>query len=163
MDKMTFAPSDDSAQPGENVEPWTIVVADDEGDVHMITKLVLSGFLFEGRPVEIISSFSGQETIEILKEHPDTAVLLLDVVMENYTAGLDVVNAVRRELGNSDLRIVLRSGQPGYSNVSAIIREYDINDYVRKESLRQQDLKDRVLIALRSYRDIQNARIEEEQ
>jgi CheY-like chemotaxis protein len=158
MAKMVFAEPPEDRDDDDGREPWLILVADDEGDVHMVTKLVLKDFRFEGRPVELISSYSGGETVELIRKYPRTAVLLLDVVMENYTAGLKVVNDVRTELLNHEVRIVLRSGQAGYANVSEIIRQYDINNFVRKEHLRHQDLKDAVLIALRSYRDIQQAK-----
>lgn len=75
--------------------------------------------------------------------------------MESYTAGLDVVSELRGNNRNHEVRILLRSGQSGYANISELIKQYDINAFLRKESLSQQDLKDAVLLALRSYRDIQ--------
>lgn len=159
MAKMVFTEHNITPEKDEVKEPWTILVADDEGDVHMVTKLVLKNFKFEDRPVNIQSCYSGQETIDFLEKYPRTAVILLDVVMESYTAGLDVVNAIRGNgIANREVRILLRSGQAGYANVSQIIRQYDINSFLRKENLRQQDLKDAVLIALRNFRDIQNAK-----
>lgn len=145
----------------EHDNPWIILIADDEGDVHMITKLVLENFRFDNRPVQILSSYSGKETLQVLEEHPNTAVLLLDVVMESYTAGLDVVSQIRERFHNQEIRILLRSGQAGYANVSRIIQEFDINDFIRKENLRYQDLKDAVTLALRAFRDIQKARTNE--
>ncbi|NBC25229.1 MAG: hypothetical protein GVY08_00065 [Bacteroidetes bacterium] len=59
----------------ESDNPWTIIVADDEGDVHMITKLVLENFRFDNRPVEILSSYSGEDTLKTLEKHPNTAVV----------------------------------------------------------------------------------------
>jgi hypothetical protein len=41
--------------------------------------------------------------------------VLLDVVMETADAGLLLVDYIRRELGLSATRIVLRTGQPGYA------------------------------------------------
>ena len=42
---------------------------------------------------------------ELLKEHPDVAVVFLDVVMETSTAGLDVVKYLREELNYEMTRI----------------------------------------------------------
>ena len=54
---------------------------------------------------------SGEETQAMLRQHPDTAVLLLDVVMETDHAGLEVVRHIRQELKNPFVRIFLRTGQ----------------------------------------------------
>jgi len=68
------------------------------------------------------------------------------------------VETIRNDRSNHEVRILLRSGQAGYANISRVIQQYDINDFLRKEDLQQQDLKDAVLLALRSYRDIQSTK-----
>jgi len=104
--------SDDaSAHPHPNV--WRILIADDEPDVHRITRMVLSGFQFDGRRLELISAYSGEETRQIMAENHDIAMILLDVVMEDDHAGLEVARYIREELNNRYTRIVLRTGQPG--------------------------------------------------
>lgn len=57
-------------------------MVDDEPEVHKVTALALAGFAFEERAVRIYSAYSGKEARTVLAEHPDTAVILLDVVME---------------------------------------------------------------------------------
>ena len=44
-----------------------------------------------------------------MADHPDTAVILLDVVMETDDAGLDVARRIRQEQGNRFVRIILRT------------------------------------------------------
>ena len=61
---------------------WKILVADDDEEVHAITQMVLRGLVFEGRSLQLISARSGAETLEQIVTHPDTAVLLLDVVID---------------------------------------------------------------------------------
>ena len=82
--------------------------------------------------------------------------LILDVVMENAQAGLDVVRTVRNTLHNSMVRIVLRTGQPGQAPEHTVVIEYDINDYKEKTELTQQKLVSCVAAALRGYRDLLN-------
>ena len=53
----------------------------------------------------------------------DIAVILLDVVMESPDAGLALVHTIRETLGRSEVRIVLRTGQPGYAPEMKVIRE----------------------------------------
>jgi CheY-like chemotaxis protein len=139
-------------------EPWVILIADDEKSVHVVTEMVLQGVTFEGRPLQFLSAYSALETIELLGREPNIAVVLLDVVMENWNAGLDAVPVIREHLGLHDVRIVIRTGQSGKSTVSEVIREYDINDFRDKVKLDQGSLTDLIILMLRSYRDIRKAR-----
>ncbi len=67
----------------KSAPPWKIIIADDEEEVHAMTRMVMKKFEFEGRAVELISAYSGKQTIEIMEAQPDVAIILLDVVMEN--------------------------------------------------------------------------------
>lgn len=91
---------------------WKILIVDDELDVHKVTRLVLSGFEFGGRTLELYSAYSAAEARELLGAHPDMAVILLDVVMEDDDAGLKLVRHIRKEQHNNAVRIILRTGQP---------------------------------------------------
>jgi response regulator RpfG family c-di-GMP phosphodiesterase len=133
---------------------WKVLIVDDEPEVHQVTRLVLASFRFESRPLELISAFSAAEARERMHEHPDTAVMLLDVVMETEHAGLDVVRAVREDLANHRVRIVMRTGQPGQAPEQDIISAYDINDYKEKTELTAQRLSTTLFSALRAYRDL---------
>ncbi|PZD71392.1 3'3'-cGAMP-specific phosphodiesterase 2 [Acaryochloris thomasi RCC1774] len=147
--------SDDQDTAASNSEtPWKILVVDDERQVHEVTRLALKNFTFENRTLEIISAYSGQEAQAMLSQHPDTAVLLLDVVMETSQAGLELVKYIRENLHNLFVRIILRTGQPGEVPEISIIKGYDINDYRTKTELTQQKLFSTLVTAIRSYRDI---------
>jgi response regulator RpfG family c-di-GMP phosphodiesterase len=138
--------------PAEN--PWKVLLVDDEPEVHAVTRLVLRGFRFEDRPLEILSAHSASEARAMLGAHPDLALMLLDVVMETEQAGLEVVRYARETLGNRFIRIVLRTGQPGQAPEQDVIRSYDINDYKEKTELTAQKLTTMLYAALRAYRDI---------
>jgi two-component system cell cycle sensor histidine kinase/response regulator CckA len=137
-----------------NNQVWKVLVADDEEEVHVVTKMVLSGLNFENRGIELYSVYSARETIEFLKTHPDISVLLLDVVMDGEEAGLEAVKQIRTELDNQLLRIILRTGQPGRAPESKVVTQYDINDYKEKTELTSLKLKSAIISALRSYRDL---------
>jgi len=144
---------------GESVElnsatKWKIMLVDDEPDIHEVTKMALGGFDFDGRSVEFISAHSGAEAKDLIMEHPDTAVMLLDVVMESDHAGLDVARFVRESAENKTVRIILRTGQPGQAPEREVITEFDINDYKEKTELTSQKLFTLMYASLRSYRDI---------
>jgi response regulator RpfG family c-di-GMP phosphodiesterase len=133
---------------------WTIIIADDEEEVHAMTRLVLSDYEFDGLGLEFVSAYSGAETLQMMQAHPDTAMILLDVVMESDDAGLAVVRAIRREMNNPFVRIVLRTGQPGKAPETQVIASYDINDYKEKTELTAQKLYTTITSSLRTYRDM---------
>ena len=152
-DELLFAA--ESVEIGEkHQERWKILIADDEEEVHAVTRMVLDNFSFEGRPVELLHAYSGRETKKLVQEHPDTAVLLLDVVMEEETTGLEVVKYIRNELKNDVIRIILRTAQPGQAPERQIIMEYDINDYKEKTELTAQKLFTTIIRLLEAYQDM---------
>lgn len=135
-------------------ESWKILIVDDEPEVHAVTKLALSDFNFLGRGLEFHSAFSGEEAQTLIDEHPDAAILLLDVVMETDDAGLKVARYIREQAENHYTRIILRTGQPGQAPERTVIVNYDINDYKSKTELTAQKLFTAVMSSLRSFRDI---------
>lgn len=146
--------NDQTRQPTETVKPWKILVVDDESEVHSVTRLALEDFSFAGRGLEFIDVYSGAEAKQKIKENPDTAIILLDVVMETDDAGLEVARYVRQELGNHFVRIILRTGQPGMAPERRVLKVYDINDYRAKTELTQSRMFTVIYTALSSYRDL---------
>lgn len=151
-----FPGEPDGADSRSGVEPWKMLVVDDVEDVHAVTKLALGNFTFEGRPLEILSAYSGAQAERMMEEHPDLAMMLLDVVMETEHAGLDVVRHVRDTLGNRLVRIILRTGQAGVVPERSVIVDYDINDYKEKTELTTDKLFACVISGLRGYRDLKS-------
>ncbi|MBV5335993.1 DUF3369 domain-containing protein, partial [bacterium] len=133
---------------------WKMLIVDDEPEVHSITKLVLSDFVYKGRPAQFISAYSAAEARRLLGCEAGIAIILLDVVMETDDAGLQLVRYIRDELKNRHVRIILRTGQPGQAPERSVILEYDINDYKAKTQLTAQQLFTTTVAALRSYEDI---------
>ncbi len=138
----------------ENVTPWFILIVDDEESIHQITELTLNQFKFANKPVEFLHAYTGTEACEILSKRRDVAIVLLDVVMESDDAGLKAVDVIRNNIGNKNVRVILRTGQPGQAPETRVIEEYDINGYSEKTELTAKKLHSIVYTALRSYRDI---------
>ncbi|GLR82112.1 DUF3369 domain-containing protein [Azospirillum oryzae] len=143
-----------AAEAAEPVEPWLILIVDDDPAIHATTKMVLRGFAFEGRPAQFLSAATAAEARGVLRDNPAIAVILLDVVMESDDAGLRLVRYIRNELSNRRVRIILRTGQPGQAPERDVILSYDINDYKSKTELTAQKLFTSVVAALRGYQDI---------
>lgn len=144
---------DDEPETGE-LEPlgrWKVVVIDDDPAVHDGTRFALNDYRLHGLGLEIVSAYSAREGRVVLADHPDTAVVLLDVVMETDTAGLDLIGYIRKDLKNETVRIILRTGQPGQAPERRVIVDYDINDYKAKTELTADKLFTTLTSAIRSF------------
>lgn len=136
---------------------WPVLVVDDDEEVHAATRFAVGDTHVLGRPLELIDAHSAEEALRILRERRDIAVAMLDVVMERSDAGLWLVGRIREELGLTALRIVLRTGQPGYAPEFEVIRQYDINDYRTKSELTRVRLLTMLTAAIRSYAQLRDA------
>jgi class 3 adenylate cyclase/response regulator of citrate/malate metabolism len=133
---------------------WKVFVIDDEPSIEIITKQSLRWSKFDGFGISIVSARSGLEARALVDEHPDIAVILLDVVMETQTAGLDFLVWLRK-VGKLPLaRVLLRTGQAGQSSETEVVQEYDIHDYLHKTEITATRMRTSVLGALRSYKDL---------
>jgi CheY-like chemotaxis protein len=156
---IAWRPEDEDRDDGaaSAAPPWKVLIVDDDVDVHVVTKFSLSNAHFQGRRIAFLHAYSGQEAIAVLKNTPDVALVLLDVIMETQEAGLQVSRRIREELGNHLVRIVLRTGQPGQSLEHSIIIDYDINDFWCKTDLTTRKLFTTVIASLRAYAGLQEA------
>lgn len=133
---------------------WRLMVIDDEPDVHRATTFALAGVKILGRSLQFLHAYSASEAIQMLHTEQDIAVVLLDVVMEREDAGLALVKTIRQDFKLTELRIILRTGQPGYAPEIETIHDFDINDYKTKSELTRTKLYATVTAALRAYEQI---------
>lgn len=130
---------------------WKILVVDDEEDVHSVTRMALKGFTYKDREIQFLHTYSAKETIKVLSQCKDIALIFLDVVMESNNAGLELVKYIRNKLNNNLTQIVLRTGYPGQAPEREVITEYEINDYKTKTELTTFKLFTVTLASLRAY------------
>jgi len=146
---------EDEILDNEGIGSWKILIVDDDPEIHSVTQLALSDLTVLGRQLEYLHAYSGADACKIIEEQKDIVVILLDVVMETDDAGLMVVKHIRENLNRQDIRIVLRTGQPGYAPEESVIKDYDINDYKTKTELTRRKLVTTVFAAIRSYQQIE--------
>ena len=147
------------AEAGESEEVkanrrWRLMIVDDDEDVHTATIFALDKVQILGRKLEFLHAYSGEEARAMLARERDVGVILLDVVMEREDAGLTLVRHIREELQLAEVRIILRTGQPGYAPEIEAIRDYDINDYKTKSELTRAKLFTTLTSSMRSYEQI---------
>ena len=142
------APSTSSACAGS----WKVLLVDDELAIHAALRLALHNMVVKGKSITLLDAKSAAEAKVRLAEHPDIALILLDVVMETPQAGLELVRHIRHDLGNQSVQIVLVTGQPGYAPHREVVAAYDIDGYRLKSELNPDNLFVTVHTALRTYR-----------
>ena len=143
------------APEASSARKWKIAVIDDDAAVHEGTRFALSDYVLNGATLEILSAYSAAEGRKLMREHPDIAAVLLDVIMETDVAGLELVEFIRNEIKNETVRIILRTGQPGQAPERRVIVQYDINDYKAKTELTADKLFTSLTAALRSYQQLE--------
>jgi signal transduction histidine kinase/CheY-like chemotaxis protein len=149
IDDTGLIPEDSSAR------KWKIAVIDDDQAVHEGTRFALSDYVLNGQGLEILSAYSAAEGRTLMRDNPDIAAVLLDVIMETDIAGLELVEYIRSEIKNETVRIILRTGQPGQAPERRVIVQYDINDYKAKTELTADKLFTSLTAALRSYQQLE--------
>src|SRR6266540_2059166 len=154
-DILTLIEDEESAVGPQYGAPWKVAVIDDDPAVHDGTRYALYDYVLNGQKLDILSAYSADEGRNLLRNHADIAVVLLDVVMETDSAGLQLVGFIRNELKNETVRIILRTGQPGQAPERRVIVDYDINDYKAKTELTADKLFTSLTAALRSHEQLQ--------
>ena len=145
----------DAAGASLSDQAWSLLIVDDDEEVHQATTFALQNATVLDRPLKLLRAHSAAEAREVLEARGhEIAVVLLDVVMESPDAGLALVPVIRRELALTEMRIILRTGQPGYAPELSVVRDYDINDYRTKAELTHTRLVTALTSAIRSYQQI---------
>ena len=151
-DELQFAP--EQVDERQDAEPWKVLIVDDEEEVHQVTKLALANMRFDGRPLRFLDAYTGREGVALMRRNRDVAMILMDVVMEDDEAGLRAIDRIRNELRNNQVRIVLRTGQPGQAPEHDVVTRYDINDYKEKTELTAKKLFTLTYTSLSLYHDL---------
>ena len=154
-DVLQLIEDDARPHPPTAARRWKVAVIDDDAAVHEGTRFALSDYVLNGQTLEILSAYSGAEGEKLMRDNPDIAAVLLDVIMETDAAGLQLVEYIRNELKNETVRIILRTGQPGQAPERRVIVDYDINDYKAKTELTADKLFTSLTAALRSYQQLE--------
>lgn len=155
-DELIFADEDepDNDTDPENQVPWRVLIVDDDADVHRSTLFSLGGETVAGRPLHFHHAYSGAEAAEVLSKCPGIALVLLDIVMETPEAGFELARHIREEIGNTDIRIVIRTGQPALLSEDDAKNISDINRFILKSQLTHGMLLDVVVSEIQQFREL---------
>ncbi|MEH6345724.1 MAG: ATP-binding protein [Bermanella sp.] len=137
---------------------WKVLLADDDPIFHKIGHAKLNGIGFDGHEMETFNSNNYQSTCLFLQENPDTAIVVLDIHMDDESTGYKVIDFIRKNLKNSEVRILLYTGDSHIKSEESMLDSYAISGYLSKLNSDPGQLLTKVKLALRSYSDIRNAK-----
>ncbi len=143
----------DNGQSPDNT-PFTVLSVDDDPGFQQSLRMALSDFRFNESPLRLLTASSSSEARQMMAANPGISAILLDVVMETDDAGLQLVRAVREQMGNSEVRIVLITGQPGMAPLRKTLQQLDISEYWLKTDLYRERLQGIVTGSLRTWSEI---------
>jgi signal transduction histidine kinase len=135
----------------ESTPGWKVLIVDDDPEVHHVTKMVLKRFEFHNKGIQILQAYSAEEAKQYFQTEGSIAVAFVDVIMESDKAGLELVEFVRNHLHNQNVRIIIRTGQPGIIQEQTTINNYDIDDFKEKTELTNQKLISTLTLALKHF------------
>lgn len=125
-------PADTGNSPTTGLPPWVLLIVDDEPQVHEATTLTLRRGRIGGRPFRFLHAHSAAEARALILAEPQIDLILLDVMMETRDAGLRLVDELRGPMRRPDLRILIRSGQPGTENDHSVVEHYSVDGFMQK-------------------------------
>ncbi len=140
-DFLDFADDSEGDGPGKDTSPWSILIVDDDDEVHQAISLALSAVEIGARPLLLVHCCSASEARSLLlTKHVRPDLMLLDVVMETVDAGLPLLQDVRANATTRDLPILLHTGQPGFAPEHVVRNAYAISGYLTKSSMTRDHL-----------------------
>ncbi len=127
----------------------SVLIVDDEADIQLICRMNLKRLHYQGQTIQLATASSAAEAIAYMQTHPETWVILMDIVMESNHAGLDAIEVIRQY--NSTTQIVVHTGQAGLLSESEVIQRYAIEGYLNKGSENLRTMHSAVALALKAY------------
>ncbi len=135
-------------------EPYKIVLAEIDKEVHLQTQLMfLKYYSYDGKGVELYSAYSFSEVKSYITKHPETAVILLNLDIDDNDEGYNLIKYIRETLKNQDVRIILQSAESEIITNEDIIPKYNISDYKQTDKLAIAEIFISITTALSAYRD----------
>ncbi len=135
--------------------PFKVLVVDGDPALLALAREALTGVTIEGAGVEAIGAATAADAREALYDHPDIAIILLEIVLETERAGLEFVAHIRNDLGNQRTRIVVCTSHPDAVSEEEVVAGNDVSDYRAKAELTARALRTTVVGQLRTFASLQ--------
>lgn len=139
-------------------QPPQILIVDDQPDIQLLTRMSLKRLRHHQLQPVIEVASSGAEAVAWLKAHPQTQVVIMDIIMETNRAGLDAIEAIRAF--NQEVQIIVHTAQAAEFSDLDVVQHYAVDGYCQKGFSGQNQLYTAVLLALRHYDQLQQLKAE---
>lgn len=137
-------------QAEEVVPPWKVLVVDDSPPELMQMRFYLARLEVMGRPLQVDCAASTQEAMNLLERHGKSyALAFIDIFLETETAGFDLIEKMRNDLGMNDTRIVVRSGLK--DEMWEAVQKYEIDDFIEKSQCTPLSVRVCATTTIRTY------------
>ncbi len=133
---------------------WKVMIVVEDRAACEAVSAELTGFGYSGRGLEILCANSATDAEQLIQEHPDTAVILVDADVETDEAGLEFVRFVRDVADDHNVRIVVRKNRSGASIDRRLITDYDVSEHAGQDTLCGDRLYIAMHAALKAYRNV---------
>lgn len=108
-----------------------VMIVDDEPDVRKVAQMTVKRAAKKGT---FLHAESAKQAMEMLREHSDTALIVLDMTMETTTSGLDVLRYLRTDLNNPYPRVIIYTAHQELVPPRDVIIKLDIDGYLPKNA-----------------------------
>lgn len=142
MSNLSFLIDDADDIKKEITEFYKVLIVDDEESVHTITRMAFINKTFHDKGITLISATSASQAKEVLHNEDDIKLAIIDVVMETPNAGLDLVNYIRESLEDTQIKLIIRTGESNQLSKEEVLKSYDIDEYCEKTELTVYKLYD---------------------
>lgn len=129
---------------------WNVLCISGELFSNDMTRLILKKMTFLGKKINIFDVRSIDEAEKIVEKNNDIAVILIDID-HNKAAGYGFIHDVRDRYHNHRVRVVLRTGYPVTLPCKQEIEKYNIDGYIPKEVITEEQVEITVMTSLRGY------------
>ena len=128
---------------GRPIDFYLILIVDDNADVHEATRLTLKNSRINGRRIEFLDAYSGDEAKRFIEHGIPFDLVLLDMVMETEDAGMKVAKFIQSHFGYEPApAIVMRTGQPGQFKEQDVTDSIWFDEFILKSSITRSRLID---------------------
>ena len=140
------------AQLEEN-SAWKVLCISGELFSNDMTRLVLEKMTFLEKKVRVFDVKSIDDAKKVFEKNKDIAVILIDIDLDK-TAGYEFIHDVRDKYHNHRVRVVLRTGYPVTLPCKKEVEKYNIDGYIPKEVITEEQVEITVMTSLRGYHQL---------
>jgi DNA-binding NtrC family response regulator len=132
---------------------WKVLVVDDEKDYLDSSRDYLKDHSFNGKGFKTLTSLDLTGARQVLLDHPEIVVVILDVILQKNENGLDFIAYIKEKV-NTNIQIIIRTGQPGKAPEREVVSKYPVNGYLLKASKNIDDFYTIVDTCIRNFENL---------